>query len=262
MLNEPYKGIRTDVVDVVTSLITTTDNYHKVHSRRHARTIEILLEQNPTGKLLELGTTGLVPLALRELLPEMAVTVTDFNLDLPKVDTAHVNLVDKEMSVDCFRINFEEEPIPAEDSSFDVVLCSEVIEHMEVDPMRLMYEINRVLKPGGVLILTTPNVVSSWAITKVLRGLEPYFYMQYRKAGELYRHNYEYSVHSIAAVIQGAGFEGNIWTEDTFEEPNMNDVKKVRTLGYTLDHIGDNIFVVAKKVGPMVTRFPLAIYAD
>lgn len=39
---------------------------------------------------------------------------------------------------------------------FDVVYCSEVIEHL-LEPMRLLRESARIIRPGGVLYLTTPN---------------------------------------------------------------------------------------------------------
>ena len=47
--------------------------------------------------------------------------------------------------------------IPAPDSSFDVVLCSEVLEHVP-EPDRALNEFSRLLKPGGMLILTAPFV--------------------------------------------------------------------------------------------------------
>jgi len=45
--------------------------------------------------------------------------------------------------------------IPVEDGSFDALLCSEVIEHVP-DPVAVMAEFARILKPGGKLILTAP----------------------------------------------------------------------------------------------------------
>ena len=49
--------------------------------------------------------------------------------------------------------------IPLPDNAYDVVVAIEVIEHME-DHFRFVRELLRVLKPGGMLIITTPNVVS------------------------------------------------------------------------------------------------------
>lgn len=45
--------------------------------------------------------------------------------------------------------------MPLEDNSVDVVLCTEVFEHLK-DPVPAVSEIARILKPGGELILTAP----------------------------------------------------------------------------------------------------------
>lgn len=45
--------------------------------------------------------------------------------------------------------------IPAPDSSFDAILCSEVLEHVP-EPTHALDEFVRLLKPGGVVILTAP----------------------------------------------------------------------------------------------------------
>jgi ubiquinone/menaquinone biosynthesis C-methylase UbiE len=212
--------------------------------------------------LLELGTGAIVPLALKRLVPDLEVHVTDFNLNEPVVGTKFLECNDQSMTVPAYRIDLESTPIPVPDETFDVVLCSEVIEHMEIDPMFMMAEINRVMKPNGLLILTTPNVVSSRSITKMLLGIEPYFYMQYRPTRNYYRHNYEYSIHSLVAVIKAAGFDGSAWTEDSFEEPVLKDVDKLKAVGYRMDHVGDNIFTVARKVGPVIDRHPAVIYSN
>ena len=49
------------------------------------------------------------------------------------------------------------EAIPLLDSVFDTVLCIETLEHVR-NPWKVMGEINRVLKPGGVCILSTPFI--------------------------------------------------------------------------------------------------------
>jgi 2-polyprenyl-3-methyl-5-hydroxy-6-metoxy-1,4-benzoquinol methylase len=45
--------------------------------------------------------------------------------------------------------------IPAPSDSFDVVLCTEVLEHLP-DPVAAIGELTRVLRPGGLLLLTAP----------------------------------------------------------------------------------------------------------
>ena len=45
--------------------------------------------------------------------------------------------------------------IPVNDSSFDAILCSEVLEHVP-DPVKVINEFARIIKPGGKLILTAP----------------------------------------------------------------------------------------------------------
>jgi SAM-dependent methyltransferase len=45
--------------------------------------------------------------------------------------------------------------IPQQDGSFDAILCSEVLEHVP-EPTRALDEFTRLLRPGGILILTAP----------------------------------------------------------------------------------------------------------
>jgi ubiquinone/menaquinone biosynthesis C-methylase UbiE len=49
-----------------------------------------------------------------------------------------------------------EEPLPFPDKTVDFLYCSEVLEHI-FDPEKFCGEMSRVMKPGGLLLLTTPN---------------------------------------------------------------------------------------------------------
>ncbi|MCH5331245.1 MAG: class I SAM-dependent methyltransferase [Alistipes sp.] len=51
-------------------------------------------------------------------------------------------------------------PIPADNNSFDYVVCFQVIEHIKKD-LEFVREVHRVLKPRGKFIVTTPNVLMS-----------------------------------------------------------------------------------------------------
>jgi SAM-dependent methyltransferase len=53
--------------------------------------------------------------------------------------------------------------LPLADATFDCVLLSEVIEHLE-EPHRTVREAARVLRPGGRLLVTTPNYRSFWPV--------------------------------------------------------------------------------------------------
>jgi 2-polyprenyl-3-methyl-5-hydroxy-6-metoxy-1,4-benzoquinol methylase len=53
--------------------------------------------------------------------------------------------------------------IPFPENTFDFVVTSEVIEHTP-DPYKALHEIYRVLKPGGTMVLSTPNKFWYWSL--------------------------------------------------------------------------------------------------
>ena len=258
MYTAPFSGIDPSIEAVLRDLISEDDPYHYKHLRRFARTLQVFLDQKPSGVVLELGTSGVIPQALSVLAPDLEVRVTNFDPLLPKLHTYSIGGRD----YDAYQIDLEKEFIPVPNEVFDWVLCCEVIEHMEIDPMFMLSEVNRVTKTGGSLLVTTPNAVSSRALTKMVAGIEPYFYMQYNKDRSYHRHNYEYSIHSLMQVVKAAGFDGSIWTEDNFEDSMPTVPDRLRKAGFNINHIGDNIITVARKVSGVVDRFPSTMYTD
>ena len=83
-----------------------------------------------------------------------------------------------------------------QDNTFDALLMSHVIEHVP-DPIADLSECRRVLKPGGYLIVITPNAAS--------RGHKKYG--KYWRGLEVPRHLQIFTPASLAAAAQKAGFQ-------------------------------------------------------
>lgn len=271
MISNPLDGIRKDVADVVAELIPDSVNsgyngdafYNNTHKRRYARTLDVLFSSEVSGKkILEIATSEILPVAIRELEPDADITVTHFDLSGKTSGKYKVEYAGRKFTVPGYFVDLETMPLPADDETFDIVLCCEVLEHMDVDPMFMLEQINRVLKPGGYLLLTTPNITSSRGLWKMLRGIEPYFFMQYHKDGSPYRHNYEYSHGGLTALLTAAGFAGDIWTEDSFENGVAEDVRFLENAGFKInkDLLGDNLFASVYKKSDVIERYPSPIY--
>ncbi|GAA5445118.1 ubiquinone biosynthesis O-methyltransferase, mitochondrial [Microbulbifer sp. NBRC 101763] len=56
--------------------------------------------------------------------------------------------------------------LPFADATFDVVICSEVLEHIE-DYKAVLAEIDRVLKPSGIFAATVPSYFPEWVCWKL-----------------------------------------------------------------------------------------------
>jgi SAM-dependent methyltransferase len=158
-------------------------------------------------------------------------------------------------------VNLEDKKLPVPDSTYDLVLCFEVIEHLEKDPMAMLYEINRVLKDSGLIFLTTPNSICARNVYKIHQGYAPHFFMKYSRALRLGKHNIEYDPTQIVALLNGAGFKiRKLWTEDLFASPVPEAIEILRDTGGSLEHRGDNLLVIAEKEGQPRERFPDAVY--
>jgi ubiquinone/menaquinone biosynthesis C-methylase UbiE len=71
--------------------------------------------------------------------------------------------------------------IPVPDASFDVVMCTEVFEHIP-NPNKAFEELNRILKKGGYLIITAPFAsITHFAPYHFATGFNRYFYQYLTK---------------------------------------------------------------------------------
>ena len=146
---------------------------------------------------------------------------------------------------------------PFDDNAFDLVLCMEVIEHVcdrgdsRVDIFtgsgikNVMSESFRVLRSGGHLFLTTPNVCCYNSIWNILCGKHPFSYQP---------HFRELAVHDVITYVEQSGFEFERHDVlDTWKGHNVSDdvVDKVDELSASLGvdaPRGDCTFILAHKV--------------
>lgn len=98
--------------------------------------------------------------------------------------------------------------VPLDDGSVDFVFALEVVEHL-VSPTHLFAEAFRILKPGGRMLITTPNVARIGNIFKILVGRSPYerlLPVDYETEHDTLPHVREYTMDELKDVLRGAGF--------------------------------------------------------
>lgn len=233
-----------------------------MHSLRHMPHGSFL-RGGDYSKALEIGTNFIFPELLMNDMGFESVDVTQFNPSATeKKRTIPLPRDPKKRTVTSFNVDLEYEPIPADDGTYDLVLCFEVIEHMEIDPMYLIENINRVLRPDGLCFLSTPNSASARNVHKILRGYAPHFFMKYGRARTYHRHNFEYAPHQLIDLMKSAGFSiRKLWTCDTLEGSIPGVLDFLAENGFVTDHRGDNLFVIGQKTGPVLDRHPSSIYS-
>ncbi len=244
-------------------------DYVETHRTRLERTLALTPPGGPEDRILEMGAYLQITPALKTRLGYGEVRGCYYGPH-GQVDRRSVTSENgEEFHCDVDLFDAEKDRFPYEDGYFSTVLCCELIEHLPSDPMHMMCEINRILKPGGALVLTTPNIASARAVAAILQGFHPMFFPAYIRPnphGETEaRHNREYSPREIKDLLENSGFEITTLETGPFrEEPKPEQAWVEHLLDrYILakDLRGDGIYVVGRKRRGVRDRYPAWLYS-
>ncbi len=243
--------------------------YARQHLTRLEKTLSLVPPGAPDDRILEMGAYLQITPALRTRLGYGDVRGCYFG----KLGESHRKSVTAESGetfecvVDLFDAEKDRYPYP--DAHFATVVCGELIEHLFADPVHLMAEVNRVLRPGGHFVLTTPNITSLRALSGILQGFHPMLFPAYlrpRADGEVdARHNREYTPREIQSLFESSGFEVVKLETGPFQEAPAPELAWVEHLlqryMLTTEHRGDGIYVLGRKTGPVRDRYPGWLYS-
>ncbi|MDX2034832.1 MAG: methyltransferase domain-containing protein [Blastocatellia bacterium] len=258
-----------EVVDYILSFIQDEGERHYTmqHMRRFIGTMQRLPPpQRSTDRLLELGSLLHIAPAIKKFCGYQEICGADVWDSEKKMtyETLMQRNGGKELhTFELHNFNAETDAFPFPDGHFRAVLCCELIEHLQSDPMHMLWECNRVLMEGGFLLLTTPNIASARSIEGLLVGCTPYLLSQYNRKTPVDQHNREYAPYEVGIALAAAGFTVvELETEDVWMRSNPAILDLLREVNLPTDKRGDNIFALARKTGAPVERHPKELYID
>ncbi|MBC7924075.1 MAG: methyltransferase domain-containing protein [Bryobacteraceae bacterium] len=244
--------------------------YIRNHLTRLQKTLQVTPPGGPGKRVLEMGAYLQITPALKDKLQYTEVRGCYFG---PAGHTEHKKVASESgevFSCDVDLFDAEKDLFPYAAEHFDTVLCCELLEHLPTDPMHMMCEVNRILKTGGHLVVTTPNICSFRAVSAILQGYHPGFFPAYLRpaqggGNDDARHAREYAPRELVALFRGSGFEVTLLETGEFQDaPHPEHVWVQHLLeNYKLERSlrGDGLYVVGVKQGPVRERYPRWLYS-
>jgi SAM-dependent methyltransferase len=235
------------------------------HKQRLVRTLSLLPLGGPHRRALELGSYLHMAAVMERVLGYESVQPAYYSASIGRDLKTLPIKGERAFTADIDLFNAEFHTYPYSDSSFDVVLCCELIEHLLRDPQHMLLESWRVLKGGGLLVLTTPNISSLTSVWAALDGRHsPQVFSRYPAKGNCdLPHVREYTPHEIVQVLRSAGFEvENLITERMRGARHGTWVLDIlKANGFETSLRGEQIYCLARKKQPAtIDRFPAFLY--
>jgi SAM-dependent methyltransferase len=180
--------------------------YCREHRMRLAADLWIIERHvEPGSRVLEYGA---IPLVMTAALAALEYAVSAVDIKPERFATAIASL-----GLDVTRCDVETEAVPFEANTFDAVVFNELFEHLRIHPIFTLGEVVRVLKPGGRLLLSTPNLRSFRGLRNLLfhnqgHAVSAGMYEQYEKLEVLGHmgHVREYTTREVSNFLTRVGF--------------------------------------------------------
>ncbi|MEZ0293833.1 MAG: methyltransferase domain-containing protein [Solirubrobacteraceae bacterium] len=177
--------------------------YLEYHRRRYQDTLRLL----PPGGGRRLLDVGSFPGHLSALAQGRGWEVTGLNNAI-EGGGAWADFLDRcgDRTITIRECEVEQAPFPLPAASMDAVLFCELFEHLHLNPFHTLKEIFRVLRPGGLLVLTTPNLRRVETLSRLWHGwgTQPPVSRAFHELfpSLLYhRHNREYTADELAYYL-------------------------------------------------------------
>ncbi len=110
--------------------------------------------------------------------------------------------------IEVIETDITKENLPFDEGSFDVAICTEIIEHLD-RPLDLLMKANRILKTNGVLILSTPNHASLKNRVNLFFGKptnQHLFGVDHVYQMNEWVHKREYTIGELGRLLEPVGF--------------------------------------------------------
>jgi SAM-dependent methyltransferase len=147
--------------------------------------------------------------------------------------------------------------LPYPDNFFDAIILSEVLEHLNFNPLPVFQEINRIMKPDGILYITTPNQVNFINRIKIVLGRsirnsihDSLIQLDQSKNTVCGIHWREYTLLELVQLLEKTGFviSANYYSSTTqIDFPLWAKKIFYRILNIFFPTLEDSITVIAKK---------------
>lgn len=267
---EPFDPVRLKQAETALRNLPAEDEaarqYLAKHIPRLARTLALVPPPADTGRVLELGCYMQITPLLQRICGYREVRGAHYGTP-GRVDSKTVHLPDGVFHCEIDHFDAERDRFPYFDAHFDLVIAGEIIEHMTHDPMHLLLESRRVLREGGMLLVTTPNIASLASLSKVLDGkYHPGIFALYKRPGGEpdIGHMREYTAWELDETVKAAGFEIlQLFTTRIAEySEKWPLVNLLEEHGFDTRNRGEQTWCLARKRGSLpIDRFPWFLYS-